>query len=128
MTHRQRQPRARLGAFALLLIVGFLTVTGGFARALDTGHLVTLEMRLAPFLAAGGSLADLCEDGELYCPGCAECATCCLHMVVTVPAESAVADLCQRLVAARYAAHKPIAARSVERLLLPQTRAPPVHV
>ncbi|MDZ7709541.1 MAG: hypothetical protein U5K36_05265 [Roseovarius sp.] len=46
------------------MITFLVLMQGSFARAQNSGELLKLEMQLAPYLAAEGSLNDLCEDGD----------------------------------------------------------------
>ena len=73
-------------ALRVLVLVALLALMqGSFARTHNSGEMLALEMQLAPYLAAGGSLDDLCEDNELYCSGCAECTMCCAQLLAAVP-------------------------------------------
>ena len=75
-----------IGVLRVLIMMTLLVmVQSSFARIQNSGEMLTLEMQLAPYLAAGGSLGDLCEDGELYCPGCAECDMCCTQLPAALP-------------------------------------------
>lgn len=76
----------------LIMITMLALVQSSVARVQNSGAMLTLEMRLAPYLAAGGTLDDLCEDGKLYCPGCAQCDTCCMQALAALPTAPGIAE------------------------------------
>ena len=81
----------------VIVITLLALVQGSFARVQNSGEMLKLEMQLAPYLAAGGSLGDLCEDHGLYCPGCAECDMCCMQVLATLPTAPGIAERWLRL-------------------------------
>jgi len=91
--------RSRLGAPALMLICAVLAVSGGFVRGSETGSSVGFQMRIAPFLAAGGSFAELCEEAGRPCPGCGACDACCLTLATIAPPIHGLAGYRSRLLA-----------------------------
>lgn len=75
-----------------MLVLMLATILAGSLplRAHDSGTMLSLEMRLAPYLAVGGSLSDLCEDDGAYCPGCVACDDCTMQPVFALPANAAL--------------------------------------
>ena len=76
----------------LTMMTVLVMVQSSFVRVQTSGEMLKLEMQLAPYLAAGGSLGDLCEDGALYCPGCAECDMCCTQVLAALPTAQGIAE------------------------------------
>ena len=101
----------------LIMMTLLVMVQGSFARVQTSGEMLKLEMQLAPYLAAGGSLGDLCEDGALYCSGCAECDMCCTQLLAAGPASQAILERWLRFDTIQHI--RPIDAAT------PPTRAPP---
>ena len=125
-TKKQRLSRAITMLVAVIALL--MIAQSGVVRAQTSGNLAQIEMQLAPFLAAGGTLEDLCDTGESHIPGCPECDICCLQSQGT-PAETlSLIDVWHVLV--------PTKASTPEADVLvqsrsppgPPVRAPPVHI
>lgn len=128
MSDRSLDIRAltRAASLVVALLTAAFVAQGGIARAQSAGALIKMERQIAPFLAAGGSLGDLCEDADLSCPGCAQCDMCCLHAATTLPDVLRLPGLWRtliRLSPLRQVAHQVPLSRAVTG---PPVRAPPI--
>ncbi|SEN53611.1 hypothetical protein SAMN04488003_12032 [Loktanella fryxellensis] len=75
--------------FALLAALS--VATGGVQRAQAAGDMIRAEMLMAPLLALGGTVADLCADGDGTAGHHADCVASCLTTVAAVAPGAMVA-------------------------------------
>lgn len=112
---------------AVALAAALMLAWAGVARAEAAGSLVRVELQLAPYLAMGGALDDLCEDGKGHCPGCEACDMCCMHLSAPLPADAALEGGWWRLVITHRATRARIAPMLPAAPPGPPVRAPPWH-
>lgn len=116
----------RAASLVVALLAAAFVAQGGIARAQSAGALIKMERQLAPYLAAGGSLGDLCEDADLPFPGCAQCDMCCLYAAAAPADVLRLPGLWRTLVSLsplRQVAHQMPWSQAVTS---PPTRAPPI--
>lgn len=76
---------SRLGTLCVALTIALsLVFVTGVRRAAMAAFAQT-EAEYAQFLAAGGSVADLCRDGKIAHPGSAACDACCMAVLAVLP-------------------------------------------
>ncbi len=108
------------------LIAALMVAGSGVLRTQASGHLAQTEIALAPLLAMGGTLDDLCAEEEgAHCPGCVECDSCCLQLSAPLPMQSALAATRWQLVIAQGAPLDRIAGLPLRAPPSPPARAPP---
>ena len=130
MTHRSatKQRLSRAIAMLVAILASLMVAQSGVVRAQTSGHLAQIEMQLAPFLASGGSLDDLCDTGESHIPGCPECDICCLQSQAMPAAVFLSAEFWHVLVPTKAATPEADNFTQPRSPPGPPVRAPPVHI
>ena len=130
MTYRSaaKQKLSRAIFMLVAILASLIVAQTSVVRAQTSGNLAQIEMQLTPFLAAGGTLEDLCDTGENHIPSCPECDICCLQSQ-GIPAETlSLIDVWHRLVSTEGSTPEADVFLQPRSPPGPPVRAPPVHI
>lgn len=124
---QHRSDRNRTATFALVAPLLLLITMSGIIRLSDTGNDARIEAQLARYLSVGGSMSDLCKDGECYCPGCLDCDTYCGQTLATQPLPLRLPGVPCRLARSQTGSTEPCSEMAISVAYRLPVRGPPAH-